>query len=164
MFGASRPLFVLALGLFALATAPVASAQPIAAAAGKNTQAIADCVHFDANDEATISVTVPYGRKNRMLLVKAFTRGMPAPQECSQSLVLTVGPPTGESFGGSVTGRQGGSYTATGQWWTDLDANEAAYPGSYVGVPVPVQLVVHRHVGDPCDIACISLDVQMVKK
>ena len=162
MFRAIRPMVVLAAGVLAIASAPVASAQPVTAG-GKNTQALFDCIPFDANDEATVTLTVPYGRKHRMLLVNAFTRGIPAGQECDQSLVLTVGPASPESFGGSVTGRQGGSYTATGHWWADIDANEANSPGSYVGVPIPVELTVHRQTGDPCNLTCIGLDVQMVK-
>src|SRR4029434_7070006 len=100
---------------------PVAWAQPLVTAGGKTTQGLFQCVDFDANDDATVTVTVPKGRKWRMLLVNAFTRGMPGVQECDQSLVLTVGPASPESFGGSVTGRQGGTYTATGHWWADID-------------------------------------------
>jgi hypothetical protein len=158
-------MFVLTFGLLVLASAPSASAQPMASAGGKTTQAIFDCVDFDdVTNRATVTVTVPYGKKKRMLLVNAFTRGMPSGQECAQSLVLTVGPASPESFGGSVTGRQGGSYTATGHWWADIDANEASSPGSYVGVPIPVQLEIARHLGDPCNFTCVTLDVQMVQK
>jgi hypothetical protein len=163
MFGSIRPMVVLAAGVLAIANAPLASAQLVSAGA-KNTQALYDCVPFDANGDATVTLTVPYGKKNRMLLVNALTRGISSGQECNQSLVLTVGPASPESFGGSATGRQGGSYTAHGHWWADIDANEANMPGFYYGKPIPVELVVHKQAGDMCHLSCIALDVQMVKK
>ena len=130
MFSALRSMFVLSLGIYTLANAPVASAQPLVTAGGKNTQAVFACVDFDdATDKASCTITVPYGRKGRMLLVDAHVRGMTGAMECNQSLVLTVGPASPESFGGSATGRQGGTYTAVGHWWADLDANEASKPG-----------------------------------
>jgi hypothetical protein len=164
MFSATRSMFVLGMGLLTLAKAPTASALPLVTAGGKNTQAVYACVDFDATDKATYTVTVPYGRKGRMLLINAHTRGYPLGQECTQSLVMTVGPASPESFGGSVAGMQGGTDTAVGHWWADLDANEAVSPGSYIGVPIPVQIDVARHLGDPCDWTCITLDVQMIKK
>src|SRR5262245_15771434 len=162
MFNAIRPTFVLGMGLLSLASAPIALADPWTAG-GKNTQAIAACIPFDANDDAIVTVTVPYGRKNRMLLINAHTRGMGS-QQCRMSLVMTVGPAAYESFGGSVGGVQGGTDTSVGHWWADLDANEASSPGSYIGVPVPVELKVAKNPNDLCQHTCVILDVQMVKK
>ena len=167
MFSAVRPMPVLGLtlglGLLSLASAPLASAQ-VVAAGGKNTQAVATCLPFDdVTDDAVITVNVPYGRKNRMLLINAHTRGMGG-QQCRMSLVMTVGPAAEESFGGSVGGVQGGTDTSFGHWWADLDANEASVPGAYIGVPVPVELRVAKNPNDLCHITCVTLDVQMVKK
>ena len=164
MFSGARSMFVLGIGIVTLANARSASALPLVTAGGKNVQSAYACVDFDANDRAAYTLTVPYGRKGRMLLVNAHTRGYPLGQQCTQGMNITVGPASPESFGGTVNGMQGGTYTAIGHWWADIDANEAAEPGKYVNVPFDVEIEVARHPGDPCDWTCITVDVQMIKK
>ena len=144
-----------------LGIVPAASAQPVTAG-GKNTQVLYDCVPFDANDEAVVSVTIPQGRRSRMVVVNAYARGTGAAQSCDISTNLDVG--TEDVFGGTATGRQGTLDTAVGSWWGDVDRLEAAAPGQFIGVPVPVTLRLFRVGASTCSGVCVSLAVQMVKK
>src|SRR5262249_46347659 len=112
MTRAIRSKLVLATGMLVPANTPIPSAQPDTAG-GKNAQATYTCVGIDpaTNLSDPITVTVPYGRKGRVLLINAQARGIPG-LNCSQALITTVGPADPESFGGSADGMMGGAPTS----------------------------------------------------
>jgi hypothetical protein len=55
--------------------------------------------------------------------------------------------------------------TASGTWWLDLDAAEAANPDVFVGEPLAVELVGGLLAGsDPESSGTVTMSVQMLKK
>lgn len=146
----------------ALALGSEAAAQAVVAG-GKVTQAIYDCTQSfdDVDDRLVVSLTVPKGVKKRMLVVNANARGVGG-GTCDMALNLDFA--TEDGFGGSTSGAMGSVDTATGSWWADLDALEAAAPGTFLGVPFPVTLNVFRSASSTCQKACVALSVQVVKK
>ena len=53
--------------------------------------------------------------------------------------------------------------TATGTWWLDLDAAEAAHPGSFIGKPLNVDLL-GQNVSGPGYFGYAGLRARLVKK
>jgi hypothetical protein len=151
--------FVVLAGLLALA--PAASAQT--GVAGKITETTYECHSFDVNNTAVVSLTIPQGKKKRVLIVNAWAKGIGGPANCNLAMNLDIGVAT-DQIGGSTNGMQGGQHTAIGTWWADIDALEAANPGAFIGEPIDVTMNVFRSPGDSCSGTCVSIAVQNVKK
>jgi hypothetical protein len=151
---------VLVLG-WMLAPAPTASAQP--SVAGKTTQATYECRSFDVDGKAVVTLTIPQGKKKRVLIVNAYAKGIGPGPDCALTMNLDVGIAT-DQIGGSTNGMQGVIGTAVGTWWADVDALETANPGGFIGVPIVVTMNVFKASGDACSGTCVALALQNVKK
>jgi hypothetical protein len=146
-----------------LVLASTASSQVIPAG-GKTTQATYSCTGFDASNHAVVTLTIPAGKKKRMIIVNAYARPIPlGAATCGLTMNLDFGAAT-DSFGGSANGLQGSVHTATGTWWADVDDLETQFPGQFIGEPIVLTMNVFKTPGDLCSGTCVSIASQLVKK
>jgi hypothetical protein len=123
-----------------------------------------------------IITTLKKGAKKKVLLVDAMltTGGYvnPAPDAYHLDLMVNgvfVGEPTlVNPLGvpvdcGLSVAVPDSECTVTAQWWVDMDAAEAAFPGLFIGPPVTVTLLggSFSGSGNPID---VQVTVQQVKK
>lgn len=116
-----------------------------------------------------LSVTIEKGKRRRVLVIEATVEDRSA-----ASILLRIGPSVnglgvqGPSASENCDPATGVTVcTATGVWWLDLDAAEAASPGTYINQPLIVKLVggdVITADGPGPGPYGASLVVRMVKK
>jgi hypothetical protein len=158
-----RQLLV-AAGLFGMvAMASVAAAQDTA---GGRNSAFAEVYIFDLDvggGPPAVEVTIPRGKANRMLLADAtMVSNEFGPTSISVG-VLVNGIPM-HSADGAVASCSIGEFgcTASGHWWMDLDAAEAANPGLLIGQPLVLRFYATEETGTGA--AGLSVRAWMQKK
>ena len=90
-----------------------------------------------------LSVTIEKGKRRRVLVIEATVE-----DRSSALILLRIGPSVngvgvqGPNASVNCDPANGVTVcTASGVWWLDLDAAEAASPGTFVGQPLVVKLV-----------------------
>jgi hypothetical protein len=143
--------------------APSAHAQD--AASGRNS-AFAEVYIFDLappGGPPAVELTIPRGRAKRMLLADATM----VSNEFGPT-TISVGPLVNgipmHSADAAVANCSTGEFgcTASGHWWMDLDAAEAANPGSFIGQPLVLRFYAAEETGTGA--AGLSVRAWMQKK
>jgi hypothetical protein len=118
-----------------------------------------------SDSSVLLTATLAKGKKKRVLAIHATLAtniGTVGALHLLPSVngVAVEGPIVNEPCDGGVL-----HCTASGTWWLDLDAAEAANPDVFVGEPLEVELVGGLLAGsDPDSSGTVTMSVQMLKK
>jgi hypothetical protein len=114
-----------------------------------------------------LQATLPKGRKKSVLAIEAAMQ-VDISQESLPSLEVTVNGMSANGPAVSADCKFAGAQRCplAGSWWLDLDAAEAASPGTFVGKPLTVELIGGSNtVAPPTNPqADVTLSVSMLKK
>jgi hypothetical protein len=134
--------------------------------AGGRNSAFAEVYIFDLappEDSLAVELTIPRGKGNRMLLADATMVSNEFGPTTISVGVLVNGIPM-HSPDAAVANCSLGEFacTASGHWWMDLDAAEAANPGLLIGQPLVLRFYAAETTGTGA--AGLSVRAWMQKK
>lgn len=146
----------------------VGSASATAARAGtvdnqKTTVALTDA-HVILANNTNHALTLAKGASRRLVIVTASMTAHPD-TDAEIFLFLSVNSaeivPSAPGVSSPCAG--GATCTFSYTWWIDIDAEEAAHPGDFVGKPIRVDVITSANGGGTGP-GILSLVAQMVKK
>ena len=114
-------------------------------------------------DVSLVSVSITKGLKKNVLVVHGELTGRGNGNASAVRINAAVNGHgmEGETAYGNCGGSEGCS--ATGSWFLDLDAAEAAFPGSFIGQTLTIELV-GGDAANPGRTGTINLVAELVKK
>jgi hypothetical protein len=130
---------------------------------------IAKAVPFQV-DTVLLSGTIQRGKGHRVLVIQAMVGSVTPGEDASiHPLVNGVACEPSDELGNptsaTITCPSDATFgcNATGTWWLDLDAAEAAHPGAFIGKPLAIELIAGTHNADGIGVFA-DMSVRLEKK